>query len=402
MPINLTIKNFFSRYGLTLPKKNLLTAPKAGNIFGHDDESEEEEGTDWVKKALKAENEKNKIKKQTKINMQKALQEDPTIFQYDEVYEEMERTKEEGKAVKKEEQKAKYIENLMKSADLRKKEQELRKDRQIQKEIEAEDAMYADKERFVTSSYKAKLEQMKKDAEEEENRDRIEAICDVTKQKDMTGFYRHLYRQTVEKTDLDRGIVADTKKQEKEESNVPLPYDIDKDDPIPSDSESDANNSKSDDRDKKENPQGSSVKNTKEKRQYRKRAAEASGSESESEPEKEGDVAGEGRQSDKVDDAEDSETAAKKRRLSNEAEDKVTEEGNKISTDDTSKQENEKSEKPQDSEADKENAEVVKEKPKQVEKKRVNIWIKRTVGKVFEAALERYLIRKQARLEGSA
>ena len=101
--------------------------------------------------------------------MQKTLKEDPTIFQYDEVYDEMEPTKEEEKSVKKEEKKANYIENLLKPADLRKKEQELRKERVVQKEIEAEEAMFSDKERYITSSYKKKLEEMKQFEEEQKN-----------------------------------------------------------------------------------------------------------------------------------------------------------------------------------------------------------------------------------------
>ena len=54
--------------------------------------------------------------------------------------------------------------------------------------------MFADKESFVTSAYRAKMEEMAKEEEEEERKSRIESALDVTKQKDLSGFYRHLYR----------------------------------------------------------------------------------------------------------------------------------------------------------------------------------------------------------------
>ena len=38
------------------------------------------------------------------------------------------------------------------------------------------------------------MEEMAKEEEEEERKERIESALDVTKQKDMSGFYRHIYR----------------------------------------------------------------------------------------------------------------------------------------------------------------------------------------------------------------
>jgi len=182
-----------------LPKKQQQkAAPKLENIFGDNDTSDEDDGTDWVRKALKAESEKNKVKKQTKLNIQKALNEDPTIYQYDEVYDDMERNKNQSEINKQKEKKPKYIQNLLQTAERRKKEQEYRIGRMVQKEREAEGDMYADKESFITSAYKAKLEEFKKMEEEEDRMSRLEAICDVTKQQNMSGFYRHLYEQTVE------------------------------------------------------------------------------------------------------------------------------------------------------------------------------------------------------------
>lgn len=179
-------------------KQQQKVTPKLGNVFGDNDTSDEDDGTDWVKKALKAEGEKNKIKKQTKLDIQKALNEDPTIYQYDEVYDDMERTKSQSEINKQKEKKPRYIQKLLQTAERRKKEQEHRIGRMVQKEREAEGDMYADKESFVTSAYRAKLEEFKKMEEEEARMNRLEAIGDVTKQQDMSGFYRHLYQQTIE------------------------------------------------------------------------------------------------------------------------------------------------------------------------------------------------------------
>ncbi|XP_014204788.1 nuclear speckle splicing regulatory protein 1 [Copidosoma floridanum] len=394
------------QYGLILTNKKQLSAPKIGNIFGNNDDSEEDEGTDWVKKALKAEHEKNKSKKQTQISLQKALKEDPTVFQYDEVYDEMERTKEEEiNASKKVERKSKYIDNLLRSAELRKKEQELRKDRMIQKEIEAEDAMFPDKERFVTSSYKAKLEEMKQFEEEQANKDRLEAITDVTKQKDISGFYRHLYRQTVEKNKADLGIVPEVKKtSDKNENRQELHLDLDKDDSIPSDSES-KESDESKDEEKKKITKKSALAKAKLNRQYRKRAQEQSASESESEPECENEATeGSTKEKEKPEEKPKSEIVApaKKQKLSDGSEENKAQEAKKSPVvDKTEKQSKKTSEEKVKNNISKDVEDKEKKKSKPEVQRKVNIWVKRTVGPTFEAALQRYLTRKQQRLAGS-
>lgn len=108
----------------------------------------------------------------------------------------MSTTREEAKKAKTTESKdSKYIERLLVTAEKRKKEYERRIERQVQKEREAEGDKYKDKEVFVTSTYRAKLEEMKKAEEADEREAYLENIGDVTKQKDLDGFYRHLYEQ---------------------------------------------------------------------------------------------------------------------------------------------------------------------------------------------------------------
>merc|ERR1712243_239006 len=85
-----------------------------------------------------------------------------------------------------------------------------------QKEREAEGNEFADKESFVTSAYRKKMEEIAKQEEEEARMARIEAALDVTKQNNMDGFYRHLYRQTMGE---EKGQVESKVKQEETEES---------------------------------------------------------------------------------------------------------------------------------------------------------------------------------------
>lgn len=59
------------------------------------------------------------------------MEEDPTIYQYDEIYDSMTCKKEEQKLKTKELKQPKYIENLLKTANKRKIENERRLERQV-------------------------------------------------------------------------------------------------------------------------------------------------------------------------------------------------------------------------------------------------------------------------------
>merc|ERR1719400_2221506 len=86
-----------------------------------------------------------------------------------------------------------------------------------QREREKEGDMYADKEKFVTAAFRRKMEEI---AEQEKEQARIEAMesaLDVTKQDNMGGFYRHLYRQTFGE---EKGQVAHVKVEETEEEKA--------------------------------------------------------------------------------------------------------------------------------------------------------------------------------------
>nr|CAD7577951.1 unnamed protein product [Timema californicum] len=184
------------QYGLILPKKESLK-PRL-SVFGEESD-EGEDGTDWVQKALKREAERSVQKKQTQLDIKRALEQDETVFQYDEVFGEMTKKKEEAQKVKKaESQKSRYIPALMQHAERRKREHERRTERQLQKDREAEGDEFKDKESFVTSSYRKKVEEFAKMDAEDHHQEKIEELMDVTKQKDMSAFYNSLYKQTVE------------------------------------------------------------------------------------------------------------------------------------------------------------------------------------------------------------
>ncbi|XP_072943982.1 nuclear speckle splicing regulatory protein 1 [Epargyreus clarus] len=199
------------KYGLILPDRGKAPKPtfKAShNVFGDDSESEDESNKRPV--LLRP---SDNINRQAKITQEKAIMEDSTVYQYDEIYDTLASKKESKKDKSKEEKKPKYIENLIKTANKRKIEHERRVERQIQKEREKEGDEFADKEIFVTSAYKKKLEELKKEEEREKYEEYLESIGDVTRQKDLGGFYRHLYEQKLGSDDANK---TDDKKEQSE------------------------------------------------------------------------------------------------------------------------------------------------------------------------------------------
>lgn len=181
------------KYGLILPgKTNVLKPAKVVKPCVFDDDDLDETGT--VEKT-KVNTSDSRIKRQTQINIEKALQEDPNIFDYDGVYEKLEEEKEKlNPKLKNKSQEPKYIAGLLKAAAARQIEYERRQDRKIQKEREEEGDIFGDKESFVTENYRKRMEERQRLEEEERNQDKIEALFDVTKRKDLSGFYDSLLK----------------------------------------------------------------------------------------------------------------------------------------------------------------------------------------------------------------
>ncbi|XP_014479095.1 PREDICTED: nuclear speckle splicing regulatory protein 1 isoform X2 [Dinoponera quadriceps] len=323
--------------------------------------------------------------------MQKALDEDPTIYQYDEVYDAMEQTKSKADAGKHKDKKPRYIENLLKTAERRKKEQEHRIERMVQKEREAEGEMYADKESFVTSAYRTKLEEFKKMEEEEDKMSRLEAIGDVTKQQDMSGFYRHLYEQTVNYQDQSND---DKSGKTKEKDTEPEKQRISADD-----SGEARENRTINETTNVTDERSRAVAKHKKPRQYRQRVIETYESDPESEASKE-DLQQNQTVTSSINEDTDKlkiEEPERKKQKCDVSDVETDKHATNTKTKD-SRMKDGKTPTQDGEEIVPDNEKVVTERKAVDKENRSSIWEKRTIGPVFEAALQRYYARKAARL----
>ncbi|KAG6972014.1 hypothetical protein JG687_00001714 [Phytophthora cactorum] len=128
-----------------------------------------------------------------------ALAEDASVFDYDAVYDDMKSVREteaEKCAAKREEEKKKpqYISTLLQQAKIREVENERIRERRLLNERKADDALYGDKEKLVSASYKRKLQEMQRWDAEDARLAAMEEQEDVTKQGEhaMAGFYANL------------------------------------------------------------------------------------------------------------------------------------------------------------------------------------------------------------------
>lgn len=177
---------------MIVPDKGKSDNKTISSVFGNSDDSSEDDGR---RVGMLGPGEAQK--RQARLVQAKALEEDPTVFQYDELYDDMDTKRKEERAtkVKAVDRKPKYIGKLMVTAERRKKELERQIERQVQKERDEEGEKFKDKESFVTSSYKKKLEEMRLAEEEEKREEYLESIGNVQNQGNLDGFYRHLYEQ---------------------------------------------------------------------------------------------------------------------------------------------------------------------------------------------------------------
>lgn len=193
------------KYGLIIPNKSganpmgsVAKKPVKPCIFDEDDDMEEEANpVDSMKlAAIKAKTSNSKLKKQTQIEIEKALMEDPSVFEYDNVYDKMEKEKVKmDPSLKKNESKEpKYIAGIMKAAAKRQMEFEKLQERKIHKERQEEGDLWKDKEVFVTSAYRKKMEERAQIEAEEKNQEMIEELLDVRKAKDLSGFYSNMLK----------------------------------------------------------------------------------------------------------------------------------------------------------------------------------------------------------------
>ena len=129
---------------------------------------------------MKKKSEDVRTKREVKEVMDKALEEDPNIFLYDEIYDDIHQKRDQAVAASTESgagaKKSKFIGNLKLNAEKRKIAEEHRIDRKIEREREAEGDQFADKESFVTEAYRQKLLERKLYEEREKKEIELEGI----------------------------------------------------------------------------------------------------------------------------------------------------------------------------------------------------------------------------------
>ncbi|KAL6511057.1 hypothetical protein OROGR_022181 [Orobanche gracilis] len=120
------------------------------------------------------------ILRQIKEQHQKALEEDPSVFDYDGVYDKMKEKQVRPVEQDRQYRKSKYIQTIMDKAKQREKEHEIIYERKLAKERSKDEDLYADKDKFVTGAYKKKLAEQAKWLEEERLREMEEDKDDVS------------------------------------------------------------------------------------------------------------------------------------------------------------------------------------------------------------------------------
>ncbi|KAL5710379.1 hypothetical protein ACHQM5_020948 [Ranunculus cassubicifolius] len=177
-----------SKYGLQLrrPPQNQRNPVRPANVFGDDDDDD----TD-VNKVITRQATNKRSHKDIEEQHKKALEEDPSVFDYDGVYDQMKEAAVRPILQDRKEKKSKYIETLMAKAKERERNHEIVYERKLAKERSQDEHLFADKDKFVTSAYKRKLAEQEKWKAEERLRELREERDDVTK-KDISDFYFNL------------------------------------------------------------------------------------------------------------------------------------------------------------------------------------------------------------------
>ena len=173
----------------------------AAAAFSLDDDDDNDIGTTSSSVKTDQLSSTNRLGLNPKIqrDIEQALEQDPNIYAYDEVYEQVsstvqqEQKREEKKRREREtniNRQPKYVAGLLEKSRERAKEYERIQERRIQREREQEGDLYADKEVFVTPAYKEKLAERQADLEREKMEEKREAFLNSLQQDNIDAFYR--------------------------------------------------------------------------------------------------------------------------------------------------------------------------------------------------------------------
>lgn len=188
------------KYGLIkpTPKKQQPTA----RLELHEDDDDEivdlesNKGQGQLRQKQLQEAEKQRKLRLVERMQQKALEEDPTIFDYDGVYDNIKQQTQPNfkaraqKQTVEQEKKPRYIQALLQKAEERKVVDDLRFERKIRKEAAADEEEFGDLPKFVTQSYIKKMEENKRAREEMARRDARDE--DPSTKKNLSSFYTNL------------------------------------------------------------------------------------------------------------------------------------------------------------------------------------------------------------------
>ncbi|KAG6612235.1 uncharacterized protein IUM83_10671 [Phytophthora cinnamomi] len=218
------------QYGLVIPKKdakkkelstgfNVFASAAAANASSQSEEKD-------ARRRVGAEAARSLQQSQVDKARAQALADDPSVFDYDAVYDDMKSARESEasqRAAKREDEKKKpkYIGTLLQQAKIREVENERIRERRLLHERKADDALYGDKEKLVSASYKRKLQEMQRWDAEDARLAALEEHEDVTKQGEhaMAGFYANLNKNIAMggSTDNARSAYTAKEKQSRDE-----------------------------------------------------------------------------------------------------------------------------------------------------------------------------------------
>ncbi|KAL2005417.1 hypothetical protein VTN00DRAFT_2628 [Thermoascus crustaceus] len=127
---------------------------------------------------------------------------DPSIYSYDAIYDSIHSKPSKSSNASSDPANSgpRYMASLLRSAEIRKRDQLRAREKQLQHEREAEGDEFADKEKFVTAAYRAQQEEVRRLEEEEAGREKEE---EERRKRDggvgMVGFYRDMLARGEEK-----------------------------------------------------------------------------------------------------------------------------------------------------------------------------------------------------------
>merc|ERR1719242_1722003 len=152
------------------PSKSSKPSNALSKVFGILD-SEQEASSNLTRQSLKSVSKKKK----TQRELAKAFQEDPSVFQYDELYDSFQERRDAAfreKEIEKTLRPVRYLDTIQKVAEKRQIRYDAAKERLLLKERKSTDHLFEDKEKYITRAYREKLkeieEQRLKDKEQSE------------------------------------------------------------------------------------------------------------------------------------------------------------------------------------------------------------------------------------------